>query len=170
MAASAFALTYATHKFKDGIILQALDSTGSLSAKHEPGYTVRDTTGREWQYVLFDSGGTAAVAGGPAFWAKTTTNQCVTSVNIGVGITGEGFAGVFMSVLTDTYYGWIQTRGKTLARCSTTAVGSAVTVLITEGAFEAGTPGSHAIIGYTMEATTAQVFSFPYINLITFTN
>ncbi len=170
MAAAAFALTYATQKFKGGVILQALDSTGSASALHEPGYTIRDTTGREWQYVLFDSGGTACVAGGPAFWAKTTTNQCVTTSDIQIGTKGEGFAGVFMSVLTDTYYGWIQTRGKTMARCSTTAIGCGVTVLITEGAFEAGTPGTNAIIGYVMEATTANGFSFPYINLITCTS
>ncbi len=165
-ATAAFALTYATHKFKDGVILQPLDSTGVAAEAHDPGYTIRDNDGREWQYVLFDSGGTACVAGGPAFWAKTTTNSCVTTVNTGTGIVGEGFAGVFMSVLTDTYYGWIQIRGKTRASCSTIAVGSAVGPRLTEGYFEAATPGTHAIAGHTMEATTANGFSFPFVNLI----
>ncbi len=165
-AASAFALTYASHKFKDGVILQGLDSTGLAAPAHEPGYTIRDTDGREWQYVLFDTGGTACVAGGPAFWAQTTTNSCVTTVNTQTGLTGEAFAGVFMSVLTDTYYGWIQIRGKTMVNCSTVAVGSAVGPIVTEGYFEAATPGTHTIAGYTMEATTANGFSFPYVNLI----
>ena len=166
MAASAFALTYSTSKFKDGVIIQDLDSTGTESATHNPGYTIRDTEGREWQYVLFDSGGLAAVAGGPAFWAQTTTNSCVTSVETQTGITGEAFAGVFMSVLTDTYYGWIQTRGKTLARCSTVVIGCGIAALEVASAFEVGAEGTSTIIGHTMEATTANGYSFPYINLI----
>ena len=169
MAASAFSLTYSTHDL-DKPILQALDSTGAATANHTAGYQVTDVDGREWTYVLFDSGGTAGVAGGPAFWAQTTTNQCVTTVNTGVGITGEGFAGVFMSIPTDKYYVWIQTKGKTLARCSTITVGCAVTVLVTEGSFEVATAGTNTIIGHTMEATTANAVSFPYINLIPFSS
>ncbi len=166
MAAAAFALSYSTNKFKDGVILQPLDSTGTVGATHAPGYTIRDTEGREWQYVKYSSGGTASVAGGPAFWCQTTTNGCVTTVNTQTGITGEAFAGVFMSIMTDSYYGWIQTRGKTMARCSTVTIGCGVTVLVTEGAFEVGTEGTNTIIGHTMEATTANGYSFPYINLI----
>jgi hypothetical protein len=67
---------------------------------------------KRYQYVQFD-GGTApitAVAGATACWTsatwlgyRVTTDLSDTKANLA--------AGVLLAVLTDEYYGWVQTRG-----------------------------------------------------------
>lgn len=155
--ATAFALSYSTMDL-DKPILQDLDSTGVATARHTPGYTVKNKDGREWTYILFDSSGVAAVAGGPAVWAQTTTNKVVTSDVSDAGTLGEGFAGVFMSVLTDTYYGWIQTKGKVLAKLSSTcAIGSCITPTA-DGVFTTQTGTTGIPVGTSLEAGVANDF------------
>jgi len=105
----AFSVTIETRQL-DKPILQALTSTGVATAVHEPGYTVTSDDGRVFQYVQFDSSSVAAVAGAPAVAAQTTSdNEFVVTADVSdanlVGI------GAFMSVLTDTYFGWIQRAG-----------------------------------------------------------
>jgi len=165
-AATSFSLTYSTHNLRRPI-LQALDSTGTAVAQHTPGYTTTDQDGREWEYVQFDSSGVAAVAGAPAVWAQTTTNKVVTSDVSDASELGEGFAGVFMSVLTDQYYGWIQTKGKVLARCSTTAVGCSITIGAADSIFSLCTPGTASEpVGVCIEASSITVPSFPNVMLL----
>jgi len=104
-----FAVTCETRQL-DKPILQDLTSTGVATAVHEPGYTVTADDGRVFKYAKFESSSVAAVAGAPCCWAQTTgDNEFVVTADTSdpsqVGI------GCFLSVLTDTYFGWIQTAG-----------------------------------------------------------
>lgn len=106
----AFSLTITTMDL-DKPILQALTSTGVASPVHDAGYTVRSTDGREFEYVQHDSSGVAAVAGAPCAMAQTTTDTAYRLVTADVSDGGSVAYGMFLSVLADTYYGWIQTKG-----------------------------------------------------------
>ena len=105
----AFSITIATNQL-DKPILQSLTSTGVASNVHEPGYEVSANDGRKFQYVQFDSSGVAAVAGAPCVWAVTTAdNEHIACADVSdASLCG---CGIFLSILTDTYYGWIQTEG-----------------------------------------------------------
>jgi len=105
----AFSVTIATRQL-DKPILQSLTSTGVATAVHEPGYTVTSDDGRVFKYVCFDSSDVAAVAGAPCVIAQTTADDTyVVTADVSDGsLVAEG---AFLSVLTDTYYGWIQTKG-----------------------------------------------------------
>jgi len=110
----AFTLTIDTADL-DNPILCSLTTTGSSTPLHRAGYKTRCADGREFMYVYNDSSDVAAVAGAPAVWFITTTDAakglgyaCVTP---DVSDGSESSIGAFLSVLTDTYYGWIQTRG-----------------------------------------------------------
>lgn len=105
----AFDITILTRQLTKPI-MQDLTSTGQSTAQHEPGYTVPCQDGREFQYVQFDSSGIAAVAGAPCTVARTTSdNKFIVTADVSDGSTAA--TGIFLSVLTDTYYGWIQTKG-----------------------------------------------------------
>jgi len=107
----AFAITQATNQL-DLTLLQALNSTGVVSPAYEPGTVLTSTDGRKYQYVQFDngSGNIAAVAGAPCAYAPDATdNECVVTSDLSDG--GSIAIGCFLSVLTDTYYGWIQIAG-----------------------------------------------------------
>lgn len=105
----AFAITLSTHQL-DKAILQSLTSTGEETQAHKPGYTVHADDGREFKYVQFDSSSVAAVAGAPAVWALTTSDDVfLVTADVSDGTLVP--AGAFLSVLTDTYFGWIQTKG-----------------------------------------------------------
>ncbi len=104
----AFTITQATHKL-DKPIFQALTSTGVATALHTPGHTIRSTDGREYKYIKFDSSGIAAVAGAPCVVAKSEdTNVITADLSDGKDVA----VGCFLSILTDTYHGWIQTLGR----------------------------------------------------------
>jgi len=168
MAATAFALTYKTNEL-DKPVLNAFDTTGTAAAVHQPGYTVRDTRGREWMYVQHASSDVAAVAGAPAVFAQCTANDgMVVAADVsdggGAGYYGAAFAGVFMSVLADLSYGWIQTRGDCLIRASTAPVAQGMTPLL-DGYFSVTTAGSGRCVAILQEATTADVISFPNATL-----
>lgn len=105
----AFAVTINTSQL-DKPILQSLTSTGVATAVHQPGYTVCSDDGRVFQYVEFDESGVAAVAGAPCVFANTTDdNEFVVTADVSDGTLVP--VGCFLSVLTDTYYGWIQREG-----------------------------------------------------------
>lgn len=105
----AFSITIAERQL-DKPILQSLTSTGVANPVHEPGYTVMSNDGREFVYVQFDSSSVAAVAGAPAVWASTSAdNEFVVTSDVSDG--GLVAVGAFLSILTDTYFGWIQTKG-----------------------------------------------------------
>jgi len=108
----AFSISIETRQL-DHPILQLLTSTGVATAVHTPGEKWVSDDGREFQYVINDSGsgGVAAVAGAPAVWQGTTTRYCVTPDVSDAAGTGSGVAGAYLSVLGDTYYGFIQTAG-----------------------------------------------------------
>lgn len=91
-------------------ILQKLTSTGLLVAVHDLGYRVKSDDGREYMYIRFDNGsGVAAVAGAPCVVANSEASGVVTSdVSESIGSA----IGCFLSILTDKYYGWIQTKGR----------------------------------------------------------
>jgi len=105
----AFTVTCATSTL-DKPILQSLTSTGVENSVHEPGYIVTAEDGRVFQYIEFDSSGVAAVAGAPAVIAQTTSdNEYVVTADCSDGSLVP--VGAFLSILTDTYFGWIQTKG-----------------------------------------------------------
>lgn len=89
-----------------------ITSTGDSTAKHTVGSrAVID--GKEYMYILFDNGtAVAAAAGGVAFW-KDITTFTVTSDYSDAGSKVNLVAGLFNSILTDAYYGWIQLKGYT---------------------------------------------------------
>ena len=110
----AFSLTIDTADL-DNPILCSLTTTGSASALHRPGYKTNCADGRTFMYVYNDSSGIAAVAGAPAAWFITTTDTakglgyaCVTPDLSDGGLCSVG---AFLSILAETYYGWIQNRG-----------------------------------------------------------
>jgi len=149
-----FSLTYDTSML-DKQILQALDSTGVASPLHTPGYTVRSDDGREWQYVQNDSSDVAAVAGGPAALAQDTDGYVVTPDVSDAGSTGTGIRGAYMSVLTDQYYGWIQTKGKVVkAPCSTNVAAGNALYAGTDGRWDVATVGTHEPRAQALEADT----------------
>jgi hypothetical protein len=150
-----FSLTYATHKL-DKPILVALDTTGTASPVHEPGYTVRSDDGREWQYVQNDSSDVAAVAGGPAVIAQDTDGYVVTPDVSDAGSNGAGVRGAYMSVLTDQYYGWIQTKGKLVdAPCSTNVAAGNPLYAEGDGMWGVATVGTTEVNAGALEDDTA---------------
>jgi len=118
----AFTFTQATHKL-DKPILQALDSTGLSAAVHELGYTVNSQDGRQYRYVKFVASGGAAVAGAPCVWAQAATNNTVTEDVSDASLVS---AGAFVSILTDGYFGWIQTKGNLQGAPATDGAGADV--------------------------------------------
>ena len=99
-----------TSDLLDKPILSALTTTGDANAVHKTGYRVRASDGREFMYIKFDSSGVAAVAGAPAVFAQTTgTTDIVVTSDVSDGSLVA--CGAFLSILTDTYFGWIQTKG-----------------------------------------------------------
>lgn len=133
----AFTITQETHKL-DRPILQALTSTGVSTALHVPGYIVRSTDGREYKYIKFDSSGIVAVAGAPCAVAQTEDPNVITAdLSDGTIVA----VGCFLSILVDTYHGWIQTLGRAVD-CPVSGSGAEV---------NAGEP---------LGATTDQVWSF----------
>lgn len=105
----AFSLTITTNQL-DKPILQSLTSTGVATAVHPTGYTVKSDDGREFMYACNDSSSVAAVAGAPAGLANTSSDTAYV-VTPDVSDGGSVAVGAFLSVLADTYFGWIQTKG-----------------------------------------------------------
>jgi len=156
----AFTLTIPTHTL-DKPILQELDSTGVATALHEPGYRVRATDGREFTYVYFDNGqgNVAAVAGAPAcYFGTTTDNDFIVTSDVSDG--GDIACGCFLSILTDTYYGWIQTAGFVKdvpcsgAQAETT---SGDPLYATDGVWKTGTMGTQHVGAIALEASAADI-------------
>lgn len=104
----AFSFTQATSKL-DKLAMQVLTSTGISVPVHKLGYTVTSTDGRKYRYVRFDSSGLAAVAGAPCVVAASEDPNVITA---DVSDGGSVAIGCFLSVLTDTYYGWVQIEGR----------------------------------------------------------
>jgi len=110
----AFSLTINTRQL-DKPILQSLTSTGEATAKHQVGYRVVSDDGREFMYIYHDSSGIAAVAGAPCVIFPTTTDTALglgyATVTPDVDDGALEAVGAYLSIMTDTYYGWIQTKG-----------------------------------------------------------
>lgn len=120
----AFSITMETSKLS-GPILQALTSTGSATALHEPGLIITSEDGSAFQYVKCDSSGVAAVAGAPCVFAQTTTDSgFVVTPDVSDGSTAA--SGAFLSVLADGYYGWVQTKGLLVDAPATDGAGANV--------------------------------------------
>lgn len=125
-----------------------------------------------YQYVNFLSTATqAAVLGQACFW-KTAADYTNGIVSSDGGATVEGrFAGVFLSVLTKGYYGWIQVEG--MASCAfrssvgDTTDGNAVRVTTTTFTFDSvadatanATYGTaKGVVGVAMEAAANSTVS-----------
>ena len=156
----AFTLTAPSH-ILDKPILQALDSTGQATAAHEPGYTVLTEDGREFKYVQFDngSGNVAAVAGAPcAFAPDITDNEFVITSDISDG--GAVGMGCFLSILTDSYYGWVQTAGfvKDVPQSGAQdQVAAGDPLYATDGVWKTGTIGTNHIAAVATETGAAAI-------------
>lgn len=148
-------------------ILQDLTATSSTQ-QDKLGREVFTSDGRAFRYVKFDngSGNVAAVAGGPAYWYPDAAGGVVTSDQTDSGTAGKGHsvAGQFLNVPTDAYCIWVQFKGNGRAKCSTTAAGKSITA-IADGYFGAGTTGTDEQCGTCLEATIADGYSFPMVQL-----
>ncbi len=89
----------------------AITSTGSATADVPVGsLTIVD--GKIYRYVYFDNGtAVASVAGGLAYYYDMDS-YTVTMDHTYASSLQNAVAGIFQSVLTDTYYGWILVRGE----------------------------------------------------------
>lgn len=120
----AFTITQATNLL-DKPILQALTSTGVSSPVHELGYTVRSTDGREYKYIEYDSShASAVVAGAPCVIGGSEHANVIQGDVSDAGLTAVG---IFLSILTDGTYGWIQTKGRAVDCPCTDGAGAAGT-------------------------------------------
>jgi hypothetical protein len=84
------------------------------AARHTPGEVIEIVGSqglKRYQYIKFDESGVTAVANGLVYYlnAANWTGYTVTSDMSDSKL--NMVAGVLMAVLTDTYYGWIQTWG-----------------------------------------------------------
>lgn len=141
----AFTITQATSGLNK-MIMQALTSTGVSVAVHKLGYTVTSTDGRKYRYIRFDSSGIAAVAGAPCVVALSEDANVV-QADISDG--NSMAVGCFLSVLTDTYYGWIQTEGRAVD-CPCTGAQDSINegdplYAVTDQIWSVGTVGTHHI-------------------------
>lgn len=72
-----------------------------------------DTSGREWQMVVTDSGPTSIAAGDLAFWVSKSTYK-VTNKLADAPEGRNGVAGFFTCTVTPGYYTCIQVRGRSI--------------------------------------------------------
>ena len=86
-------------------------NVASLYKPGELGQRIIDTTGREYQTVLCDSGPTSVAAGDVAFW-KTRSAYKVTNKLADAPAGRNGIAGIFVAAVTPGYYCRIQIGGE----------------------------------------------------------
>jgi len=87
-----------------------ITSTGDSTPQVNPG-SLAMVNGYLYRYVEFDNGtAVAAAAGGLAYW-KTPATFVVSSDYSDAGSDISNVAGIFQSVLTDAYFGWILVSG-----------------------------------------------------------
>ena len=103
---------------RQGIVLSFGDlvtTTGTATAAYPLGtIRIEETSTAKgcetYRYVYHNEATVAAAAGGLAYKGGTLANNW--EVGMDVSDVKSSFAvGVFQSVLTDTYYGWVKTRG-----------------------------------------------------------
>jgi hypothetical protein len=143
----AFSFTIKTQDL-DQTILTSLTTTGSANPIDPPGLIVKSKDGREFQYVQHDSSGVAAVAGAPCAIGQTTTdNAFVVTADVSDG--GSVAYGIFLSVLADTYWGWVQTKGFAVDAPSTDGSGANVAagdpLYATDGLWAKATVGTNHV-------------------------
>ena len=154
----AFTLTCPTYMLNKPILL-GLTSTGEESASHEPGYTVLAEDGREFKYVQFDSSDVPAIAGAPCAFAQTTSdNGFVVTADVSDG--ADAAIGCFLSILTDAYFGWIQTAGfvKDVPCSGSQAETTAGDELYgTDGVWKTGVVGTNHIAAVAVENSSSAI-------------
>ena len=111
--------------------------TTTYSYAKFPVWMVREEDGKRYRFVLFDNGTAVASANGAVAYLKTHSTGTVTSdysdpTPVGVPM------GVFLGVVTDGYYCWIQTYGPHSAVVTDTGdditAGDVLVVSATDGA------------------------------------
>jgi hypothetical protein len=122
----------ATNYTRSNIVFSSDHALTNIDTVQEfPVHTIREEDGKTYRYVKFDNGAgnVAAVAGNLCYW--TATSGTVTSDESDSSIP----AGIFMAVLTDGSWGWIQTRGLATVNNEGTdiALGAAMIASSTDG-------------------------------------
>ena len=93
-----------------------VDTTGSATAKYPLGtLRMEETSGvvglESYRYIYFDNGtAVAAAASGLCYRGVTAARPWEVTSDVS-GVKSSFVTGVFMSILTDTYYGWVKTQG-----------------------------------------------------------
>lgn len=93
-----------------------VDSTGNATALYPLGaLRIEETSAavgvEHYRYVYFDNGSAVAAAAGALCYRGVTAAE-PWDVTSDVSTVDSAFAvGVFQSVITDTYYGWVKTKG-----------------------------------------------------------
>lgn len=105
--------------------------TTTYSTQKFPLLTKREEDGKVYRFVKFDNGtgNVAAAANNVAYWTATTGT--VTSDESDSSVP----AGIFLSAMTDAYYGWIQIWGPATVNNEGTdiALGAAIIASATDG-------------------------------------
>lgn len=132
--------------------------------------SIRVESNKLYKWVKFNNGqgDVAAVANKGAYYYLDTghTNSIVTSD----ATDGVVAAGVFMSAIPDTYYGWILIKGEFTANDAITNGADGVPVVLssTDGVFaranEADSTAVYKqIVGYVIDSTTKTIIAdFPF--------
>lgn len=144
-----------------GMNLTANDAT----PQYQLGAIGQTSDGKRYKYVKFDNGvgNVAAVAGNVAYYLAVSGASAgeLTTVTMDVTDSGGIGAGVFQAVLTDAYYGWIQTWGSATLTTALTAGadGNALTAVgTTDGTLDVSAAVTDFICAVAVDASAKIVF------------
>ena len=131
-----------------------LTSLGDVTAKLPVG-TYGEFDGKIYRYVKFDNGTAVAAAAGSLCYWKNEATFVVTSDYSDAGTLLNNVCGVFMSILVDDTYGWIQVNGRRLyvLVASSPDEGEALIASSTDGVaveIALGTAPTNKVVGYAL--------------------
>lgn len=122
---------------------------------------IRMKNGKRYKWVLFNNGtgNVASVVGGVAGYLQTDTDFRTVTSDTADAVAGVG-AGVFMAVIADASYGWIQTGGLTAALSvdvtgTTPAIKDAINLSATDLAFKVDPGADEMPCGILMDVTAS---------------
>lgn len=141
-------------------IFQTELTANDSSAKEELGAVRFGPTGEAYKYVRYNAGtgAVAAVANETVVWHGDDGRD---DMEVTMDITdGVICAGMLLAVLTDDYYGWIQTKGYVTLNTALAggADGNALTSLgATDGTLDVSALVTDAIAGVAIDVTAKKV-------------
>ena len=140
-------------------------TTNDATPQYQLGAVGQTSDGKRYKYVKFDNGAgnVAAVAGNFVYYLAVSGASAgeITTVTMDLSDSAGVGAGVFQTVLTDGYYGWIQTWGPATLTTALTAGagGNALTpVGSTDGTLDVSALVTDHIAAIAVDASAKIVF------------